>query len=262
MTKEGQLAYSRPQNPDAPDWDETMLDWERRLVRSQQVHACTTSTCLRMDRKGEDGSWKPKRSYGCVNSYCPTVTTALRCDNDIKLMTNGEDTKDATWYQTAYQTKKEGMSFNMSALMTQALMYHEQHSDYLSEVIERNRLLLYRCMHTINREAKLSGAQVISYLLGWGDSFRSHHYTPLYWSSMEGRLVKQYPELRKRSQTHVSSSVGAGVRAAEQDSTASGLSDGTEPPVVPPVDSAVDDAEAPEVVTFETNLRGQIFARS
>jgi len=37
--------------------------------------------------------------------------------------------------------------------------------------------------------------------MGWGDTYRSHHYSPVYWSSFISALLKEYPELRK-SNTH------------------------------------------------------------
>jgi hypothetical protein len=33
--------------------------------------------------------------------------------------------------------------------------------------------------------------------MGWGDVYRSHHYTPIYWSSFVGALLKIFPTLRK-----------------------------------------------------------------
>lgn len=100
---------------------------------------------------------------------------------------------------TTYQTKKQGKSFNTSALMAKALLYSNDHSDHLTDIREKNRLLLFRFFQSINRESELSGPQVISYLMGWGDVFRSHHYVPLYWSSLSAYLSKVYPDIRTNS---------------------------------------------------------------
>ena len=37
---------------------------------------------------------------------------------------------------------------------------------------------------------------VISYLMGWGDTYRSHHYAPIYWSTFVGFLFKNFPEIK------------------------------------------------------------------
>jgi hypothetical protein len=216
MRRETELAYSRPADPDSPSWQAEMDDMERHLVRSQQIHTCKTSTCLKINKKGkwickrrapwelsdedsidEFGTWRAKCTYGYINGYCPPVLLTVKCNNDIKLLTNGEDTKDAGWYSTGYQTKKQNKSFNMSALMAKTLMYHTENSTYLKDIREKNRLLVFRCFQAINREAELSAPQVISYLMGWGDVVRSHNYVALYWSSLAAHLLQTYPSLRK-----------------------------------------------------------------
>jgi len=148
--RETQLGYSRPPNPDGTHWEAECADKERRVVRSQQVHTCTKSTCLRYNKHGrlvckrrapwelsdteyidENGNWKPKRTHPYINNYCPAISVSLCCNNNIKLLTNGVDTKHASWYSTDYQTKKQNKNNNVSALMAQSLMYHEQHSNHL-----------------------------------------------------------------------------------------------------------------------------------
>ncbi|KAH7930556.1 hypothetical protein BV22DRAFT_1000478 [Leucogyrophana mollusca] len=215
--KETQLPYSRPPNPSMPGWKEEMNNVERRVVRAQQVHVCTKATCLKFNGHGrlvckrhapwelsaenyvnEFGKWKPKRTYGFLNNWCPGISTTLCCNNDIKLITNGRDTKDMAWYTTDYQTKKQNKNNNVSALMAQTLVYHQEHSDHTQGLLDRNRLLLFRCQHSINREMELSGPQVVAYLMGWGDTFCSHHYVPIYWSSVKAALLKVFPELGER----------------------------------------------------------------
>ncbi|KAG2096498.1 uncharacterized protein F5147DRAFT_583956 [Suillus discolor] len=171
---------------------------ERRVVRSQQVHTCSRATCLRFDRHGqlvckrrapwlltptniidEHGRCNPKRTYAFLNNFCPAITTTLHCNNDIKLLTNGSDTKDVAWYFTDYSTKKQNKNNNVSALMASTLLYHQEHSNHLDDVVNHNRLLLFHCQHAINREMEHSGPQVIAYLMGWGNAIYSHHYVPL-----------------------------------------------------------------------------------
>ncbi|KAF8424996.1 hypothetical protein L210DRAFT_798930, partial [Boletus edulis BED1] len=213
--RETQIGYTRPPDVDGPDWEEQNSILERRVVRASQIHSCSVSTCLRFNRHrqmackrrapwplsaeeyvDEAGNWSPKRTYGFMNNFCPAITTTLLCNNDIKLLTNGEDTKDVMWYTTSYATKKQSKNNNVSALMAKAMLYHENNSNHLNSILEQNRLLIFRCQQAINREMELSGPQVMSYIMGYGDCIRSHHYVPFYWFSLQKLLEQTFPELK------------------------------------------------------------------
>ncbi|KAG1739554.1 hypothetical protein EDB19DRAFT_1613475, partial [Suillus lakei] len=85
--------------------------------------------------------------------------------------------------------------FNMSALLVKGYAYHSHHTAYLDSLQDNQRLLLFRLIHTINQEQELAAPMVISYLMGWGDTYRSHHYSPVYWSSFISALLKDFPAL-------------------------------------------------------------------
>ncbi|KAG1859029.1 hypothetical protein DFJ58DRAFT_715769 [Suillus subalutaceus] len=189
MPKESGLPYSHPPNPDLGTWQAESQDVEHRVVRSQQVH--THGQLLSpVDVIDEHGRWSPKRTYAFLNNYCPAITTTLRCNNDIKLLTNA-------WYLTGYSTKKQNKNNNVSALMANTLLYHQGHSNHLDGTLDRNRLLLFRCQHAINREMEMSGPQVMAYLMNWGDIICSHHYVPLYWFALKSHLLEAFPELKE-----------------------------------------------------------------
>jgi len=200
MTRNSELAYSQPPDPCQPNWAVKTHQLERQLARSQQVHTCSVGTCLRKvngqmkckrkapwplsneDYVDNRGNWGPKRTYSYINGYCPLLLTTMRCNNDLKINMNGADTKDVAFYITAYAMKKQKKTHNLSALMASAMPYHTANPRY-EDIRERNRLLLYRCINMINRETELSGPQVASYLMGYGDTFTSHNYAPLYTTS-------------------------------------------------------------------------------
>ncbi|KAG9310608.1 hypothetical protein JVU11DRAFT_9174 [Chiua virens] len=115
-----------------------------------------------------------------MNNFCSATSTSLFCNNDIKILTNGKDTKDVMWYITSYATKKQSKNNNVSALMADALLYYEPHSEHISSLLEQNQLLIFRCQQAINREMELSGPQVVSYIIGEGDCIPTHQYAPLY----------------------------------------------------------------------------------
>ena len=93
MPRQSHLAYSWPLDPrlDSETWMERNHKVEREMVRSQQVHTCSRTTCLRLDkgqlickRKApwplseddyvdERGNWGPKRTNSYINGYCPLI---------------------------------------------------------------------------------------------------------------------------------------------------------------------------------------------
>jgi hypothetical protein len=148
----------------------------------------------------DNGEIKLQQSHAYLNNYCPSILLAVRCNNDIKMLTNPKETRSSMWYATGYQTKKQGKTYNLSALMVKALMYHQGNSAYLADIQERNRLLVFRCFNVLNRQAEQSGPQVISYLMGWGDTICSHRYVPVYWSALEKALKKAHPILGRSDQ--------------------------------------------------------------
>ncbi|THG93982.1 hypothetical protein EW026_g7391 [Hermanssonia centrifuga] len=147
----------------------------------------------------ETGEWGPKRTCGYVNGWHPAILVNGRCNNDCKLLTNGAETKNITFYVTGYAAKKQGRNFNTSAILADTYAYHQNHPNpnYVDELRDNQRLLLFRLVHRINREQELSAAMVISYLMAWGDVYRSHRYTSVYWSSFVTSLLKAFPGLDK-----------------------------------------------------------------
>ena len=212
--RERHVSFSRPPDPRNVNWEVEKKEMEWKLARAYQVHVCKTSTCLRRNREGElvckrhapwplvertivhaSGILDLRRSYQFLNGYSPAILVCLRCNNDVKLVIYGKDTKNLGWYLTNYQSKDPSKSYNMSALLGSALAYHQTHSTHLESLGEQNRLLIYRCFNVLNKQAELSGPQVISYLMNWGDSFASHQFVSVYWSQVANVLKEVYPSL-------------------------------------------------------------------
>ena len=149
----------------------------------------------------ETGLSEPNRLYGYINSWVLYILLNARCNNDGKLLTSGPDTKNITFYFTSYAAKKQGKKNNVSAVMADGYAYHLDHPkpEYVDSIWDQQRLLLFRFVHSINREQELAGPIVISYLMGWGDVFRSHNYSPIYWGSSTKALHAAFPELSRRT---------------------------------------------------------------
>lgn len=220
VPRESDMAYSRPPNPSSEFYEEEKKDVLKRIVRSQQIHTCTTAACLRKKRNGEisckrrapfpcsdeayilpNGEWGPKRSYGYMNNFIPNCIVVTKCNQDAKLVIFGRDTRNTVWYMTIYQTKNQNRSFTFSAFVARGFLYHLQRAreEYLLGLQDKGRKLLIRCMNAVNQEQELSAPQVMSYLMGWGDVYRSHHYVPFYWFLFERQLRHSFPEFRRTS---------------------------------------------------------------
>ena len=100
----------------------------------------------------EDGRWVSKRLFGRVNSWIPALSVNVRCNNDGKVLTNGEATKNISVYVAYYQSKKQGKSFNLSTIVARGYKNHAKRTEYLDSLLERQRLMTFRLVHTINRE--------------------------------------------------------------------------------------------------------------
>jgi Helitron helicase-like domain at N-terminus len=219
IPREADIAFSRPIHPDVSDYEEQSRMFELRLARTEQIHTCRIHQCLVQDKKGEyyckrrapfklsdidditeTGEWIQKRLYEYVNGWVPGILLNVRCNNDGKLLTNGSDTKKVARYTTTYVAKKQNKNYNASAVMARGYAYHLDRLDgsnaYLDGVRDVQRMLLFRLVNALNGEQEFAAPMVISYLMGWGDTYRSHHYSPIYWSSFVQTLLKTFPELQ------------------------------------------------------------------
>jgi len=199
-----------------------LQEHELKLARTEQLHTCRPWRCLVPNKNRdikckqqapfdcspddfimENGQWGQKHLYGYMNGWVPGVLIDARCNNDGKLLTNGGDTKNITYYVTAYAAKKQGRSYNLAAVMAQRYAYHITHPnpEYMDRIRDRSCLLLFHLVHAINCEQELASPMVMSYLMGWGDVHRSHTYSPIYWMTFVLALLKNFLGLIKQSKS-------------------------------------------------------------
>ena len=216
IPREAEVAYSRPPNPNSPTYADDLQRFERRLARSEQIHSCKPHQCMILDKKGvyrckrrapfpcsiddsvdDKGCWRQKRLYRYVNGWIPSILINGRCNNDGKILTNGRDTKNITFYVSSYAAKKQGKTYNLSSIMASTYAYHLKYPNdaYVDNIRNEQNALLRRITQAINHEQEISAPLVISYLMGWGDTFCSHYYTPVFWSSFTAALLKSHPDI-------------------------------------------------------------------
>ncbi|TFK64775.1 hypothetical protein BDN72DRAFT_846303 [Pluteus cervinus] len=58
--------------------------------------------------------------------------------------------------------------------------------------------MLIKCANALSREQELSGPEVVSLLMGWGDTFTSHQYVPIYLNGLRAYLKGVFPKLGER----------------------------------------------------------------
>ncbi|KAJ7431847.1 hypothetical protein B0H11DRAFT_1941243 [Mycena galericulata] len=217
MKKQSSVAYSRPVDPREPNYELRRHQAEATLARAVQVHDCKVTTCLKT-RNGRlvckrrapwqlaaddwilpSGEWGPRRVFGRLNAWNPPLLQVTRSNQDMKIITNGRDTKDITFYITMYIAKKQNEAANASALLAKSTAFQRRPNTVDSECRDINKRMIQQCANTLSRHQELSGSEVVSYLMGWGDRFISHNFVPIYWDEVAGALRKMFPGLEAPS---------------------------------------------------------------
>jgi hypothetical protein len=190
-------SYNRPPDPRKPSYPADAISAEKFHVESSQYHEC--NSCLIPNRYGtlickrrapfavsetidvnESGVYLVRRLISRINTYNPFIHSyALRCNGDIKLNTNGKDTKSSVWYCTGYATKGQGKTHNTSALLAK-LREDDDPSPHVIDIRNHARHLLVRLMNKLNGLQEISAPMVIATMEGWAPSYTSHQYVSLY----------------------------------------------------------------------------------
>ena len=213
MRKVDAVAYSRPLDPrksDAAAARQNELD----IARTTQYHQCSFANCLRVvkgrtickrrapfplardDWVSSDGSWGPKRLCAFLNNWNPPLMVVLRANHDTKLIMNGDETNVLTWYITNYASKKQQRSSNVSALLAKRVAFHKIEERGRTDLMDINKRLIQRCANTLARDREFSGPEIMSYLMGWGDRYESHHYVGISADAIIRALKEKFPGLR------------------------------------------------------------------
>jgi hypothetical protein len=211
-------SWARPPHPADEDYESVVDNHLLRIVMSSQVHTCQRGSCLIRDRYGqerckrrapfplsdnyvvnEDGTYALQRSLPMVNSFNPAISSSLMCNNDVKLITNGSATNDLLFYLTNYAAKKQGRSYNQSALLAKQKLFPElvETNEDDTQAVENGRKLLIRCMNTLIREQEVAGPLVVTLLMGWKDTLQSHRFVAIYWKDVERAVRIADPNLQR-----------------------------------------------------------------
>ncbi|KAH7908088.1 hypothetical protein BJ138DRAFT_980360, partial [Hygrophoropsis aurantiaca] len=135
-----------------------------------------------------------KRLHPWINNFNDLVIFLLRCNMDIKYIGSGEAAKALVFYITDYITKGTlpvhvGLDAVQYAIKQNDRKFsHQQHT---TDKDEKAKSLFTKCVHAIMARQEMSHQQVMSYLIGGGDVYKSHLFSLLPWCDFD-RHVRQY----------------------------------------------------------------------
>jgi Helitron helicase-like domain at N-terminus/PIF1-like helicase len=157
-------------------------------------------------RLGIDGSIEPfthidpgtgnvvlRRLHPRINSYNPVLTFLTQSNNDIKFIGSGEDAKALVYYVTDYITKSALPTHVGLSSLRIAIDRNQQkfsNGDMNPDPMQVSRSLFVKCANSILGRQEISHPQVMSYLVGSGDVYKSHVFQPLMWTVFD-RVVGQ-----------------------------------------------------------------------
>lgn len=178
-------AFSCPVDPQQPNYEAKSEEFDEHATCIVQVHQCG-QVCMKLWNSrmvckhnapfqladeawvNERGEWGPKQTYAYLNNWCPAILQCVCANHNIKLITNGKETKDIAFYITNYSTKILKKSSNISALLAKTFIHHRQDNQQTTELTWINKWLIQQCGNTLSHEQELSAPEVINYLMGLG----------------------------------------------------------------------------------------------
>jgi hypothetical protein len=216
MKPDKEASYSWPCDPRSEGIEDIRKSRTKVLARSLQYHLCKDRVCCvfkngqvvckcgapftlaRDTWVSELGQWGLKQLCDFLNAWQPDILLTLWCNHDIKVLLIGLATQNLTWYITNYAAKKQGHSYNTSALLAQKHVYHNVQELRAPNAVGRNKHLLQRCANTLAWDREFSAPEVISYLMDWGDWYESHFYMVIQWDTATKALLRAYPGLKEQ----------------------------------------------------------------
>ncbi|CAF0815681.1 unnamed protein product [Adineta steineri] len=139
-----------------------------------------------------------RRSHPWINNFNEWLISACRSNMDIKFIWTGNDAKALVYYITDYVTKSSLAFYDMFALAQQGIKSIEQHgsTNGFDNAVEKSRKLVLRCYNMIASHQEISGVQVASYLMNYGDHYTTHTFRNLFLISIESYLQKELVKSR------------------------------------------------------------------
>ncbi|CAF4179769.1 unnamed protein product, partial [Adineta steineri] len=150
----------------------------------------------------ESGEIRMRRSHPMINNFNQFIICVCRCNMDIKFIWSGTDAKALAYYCTDYITKTN-LSFHDTFSLMQKAVGPNDNNSIIENSVDKARKLVLRCYNSLASQQELSGVQVGTYLMDYGDHYTSYGFTNIFLIAIERHLQN---ELEKNKGTLASSS--------------------------------------------------------
>ncbi|CAM4822210.1 unnamed protein product [Rotaria magnacalcarata] len=180
----------------------------RRIVETSNIHK-HSATCYKYSKEKPDGlkscrmrmprvlvknssidtftgQITMRRSHPWINNFNEWLISACRSNMDIKFIWTGNDAKALVYYITDYVTKSSLAFYDMFALAQNVLNPSSSNN---------------RCYNMIASHQEVSGVQVASYLMNYGDHYTTHTFKNLFLISIEHYLQAELMKARLSEKT-------------------------------------------------------------
>ena len=213
------VSSDRPPLENDPNFRDLLEKQLAALVQKCQVHK-HTATCYKYGHEAcrfefprpavdiskiEDGViWLSRRKGNeFVNNYNDIIMLALRCNHDIKFITNGKDGKAVAFYITSYITKNALTTHNAYPLIMAAQKIIEdgvhlcQPRPELSLAKQQNRELVIKCLNKLTTHAERSGPEIATLLIDEKLHYTDHEFSKLYLNPFLWMFKANSPDLEE-----------------------------------------------------------------
>ncbi|RDX42566.1 hypothetical protein OH76DRAFT_1302355, partial [Lentinus brumalis] len=151
------------------------------------------STQEKYELDPESGGILMKRLHARIASYNAVVIFLMKCNMDIKFIGSGEAAKALVYYVTDYITKASlPAHIGLGALSYAIQKTNERYPDATPEGVSKSALTA-----TVNRmisRLEISHQQLMSFLIGGGDVYRSDTFSILHWGSFDRLFKRHFPQ--------------------------------------------------------------------
>jgi hypothetical protein len=138
----------------------------------------------------DSGEIRMRRSHPMINNFNQYLICACHCNMDIKFIWSGTDAKALVYYCTDYITKSS-LSFHDTFSLVQKAIETNDNKSASESSIEKARRLVLRCYNSLASQQELSGTQVATYLMDFGDHYTSHVFVNIFLIGIERYLQNE-----------------------------------------------------------------------
>ncbi|KAF5322401.1 hypothetical protein D9619_001300 [Psilocybe cf. subviscida] len=132
----------------------------------------------------ETGALLLRRHHPRVASYNDAVAFMLKCNTELKFIGSGRAARDLVFYATDYVTKPSLPVHAGMAALQYAINKIETSTNSGNSGIQTSTGAVITAVNSLMGRHEISHPQVMSYLIGGGDHYKSHKFTVLNWHAI------------------------------------------------------------------------------